>query len=247
MDLVVIPAVDIRGGRCVRLFQGRADVETVFNEDPAAAAIEWERQGAGFLHVVDLDGAFEGRPVNDEAVRKLLSSVSVPVEVGGGIRTLESAAAYLEAGAARVVVGTRALTDGEWLSGLVSSLGDERVVAGLDARSGVVAIEGWTREGDTSVDEALIMLAGAGITRVIHTEVSTDGALGGPDMISLARVIRAAHRSGVKVIASGGVSSSEDVKAVAGIKPRVEGVIIGMALYRGMLTIREAMSAAEVA
>ncbi len=244
MSLLVIPAVDIKGGRCVRLFQGRAEQETVFDEHPLAQALRWEADGADYLHVVDLDGAFEGRPVNAGAVAEILRGVSVPVEVGGGIRSTEAAAACVEAGADRVIVGTRAAADAGWLEELVATLGVDRVVAGLDSRSGVVTVEGWTRDAGLTLEAALERLAGAGVRRVIHTEVSTDGALEGPDLDSIGRVALISEGLGIKVIASGGVSSASDVRALNGIRPRLEGAIIGMALYRGAITIEEAKKAA---
>jgi phosphoribosylformimino-5-aminoimidazole carboxamide ribotide isomerase len=247
MSFIVIPAVDIKDGRCVRLLQGRAEVETVFFEDPSEAARVWESRGAKYLHVVDLDGAFEGRPANEAAVAKLLSAVSIPVEVGGGIRSSEWAERYLEMGASRVVVGTRALTDAAWLAELVRALGPDRVVAGLDARSGIVAVEGWTKEGAATVEDAMEQLDRAGVKRIIHTEVAKDGALAGPDMESLVRVTEAARGPDIRVIASGGVSSAKDISAIAKIGPPVEGVIVGMALYTGAMTLEEANSAAEVA
>jgi phosphoribosylformimino-5-aminoimidazole carboxamide ribotide isomerase len=247
MSFIVIPAVDIKDGRCVRLLQGRAEDETVFYEDPSEAALEWERRGAKYLHVVDLDGAFEGRPANESAIAKLLSAVSIPVEVGGGIRSSEWAERYLERGASRVVVGTRALTDTGWLAELVRALGPDKVVAGLDARSGIVAVEGWTKEGAATIEDAMEQLDRAGVKRIIHTEVATDGALEGPDMESLVRVTEAARGPDIRVIASGGVSSAEDISAIAGIGPPVEGVIVGMALYTGAMTLEEANRAAEVA
>jgi phosphoribosylformimino-5-aminoimidazole carboxamide ribotide isomerase len=238
----VIPAVDIRGGRCVRLRMGLPGEETVFGDDPVEAALRWRRQGARLLHVVDLDGAFAGKPVNGEIILGLITATGMPVEVGGGIRDEKSAFTYLEAGALRVVVGTRALLDPDWVALMAERLGD-RLVVGVDARAGKVATEGWTSESELSTSDAVSALAAAGVRRIIYTDISRDGTMEGPN---LAGVLEVAQASPVPVIASGGVSRLDDIRKLKEMRDiGVEGVIIGMALYRGEVALGEALAAAD--
>lgn len=241
-DFLVIPAVDIRAGRCVRLVQGLAEDETVFAEDPAEVARLWEAGGAPMLHVVDLDGAFEGRPVNYAVITRLIDRVSIPVEIGGGIRTRDDASRYLEAGAARVVTGTRALTDQAWLEELAAALG-ERLVVGLDVKGGMAAIAGWTDSGTLKPVDAVGMMERAGVKRIIYTDVSRDGTLHRPNFEGVEAIASAAS---IPVIASGGVSDLADIRRLSGMGDAgVEGVIVGMALYRKRFTLAEALGAAE--
>lgn len=236
----IIPAVDIREGRCVRLYQGDPEKETVFSDDPAEMARRWESEGADLLHLVDLDGAFQGVPVNFDVVARAIAAVRVPVEVGGGIRDTDSAARYLDAGAARVVVGTRAYADEQWLLAMVELLG-ERLVVGIDARQGRVMAEGWTGEAGMSALNALKRLEADGVRRVIYTDVSRDGTLDGPDFKGLEDLARAA---GIPVVASGGVAGERDVVRLSRLgRLGVEGAIIGMALYRGTVTMQDIIEA----
>lgn len=239
---LVIPAVDIRNGRCVRLVRGVPEEETVFAEDPVEVARNWEDGGAPMLHVVDLDGAFEGRPVNADVVERIIGRVSVPVEIGGGVRTREDALRYLDAGAARVVTGTRALTDQSWLEEQAEALGD-RLVVGLDVKDGLVAVSGWTESGALEPVDAVKMIESAGVKRIIYTDVSRDGTLERPNFDGVESVASAAS---IPVIASGGVSGIEDIRRLAGLRGvGVEGVIVGMALYRRRFTLQEALGAAK--
>jgi len=235
----VIPAVDIRGGRCVRLYQGDYDRETVFSEDPAGMARHWERLGAPRLHVVDLDGARSGRPVNDRVIEELLSTVKIPVQVAGGIRRLEVIGRYLEMGAARVVLGTAAVRD----QPLVSKACDifrEAVVVAVDARRGRVATAGW-REASGETPEGLMRrLAEMGVPRFIFTDISRDGTLRGPNFAAIRRLVRAFQ---TPVIASGGVTTVEHLRRLA--KLGVEGAIVGRALYDGGLELGEALAAVQ--
>lgn len=236
---MVIPAVDIRGGRCVRLLQGRADQETVYFDRPVEAARLWADQGAELIHVVDLDGAFEGRPANFEAVAAIAREVAVPIEVGGGIRSDDTVAAYLDAGVQRVVLGSRALREPEWLHGLCQRL-PGRIVAGIDARGGRVAVEGWA---ETSSVEALAFarkLDAMGPRAIIFTDVATDGAMRGPNLPALQRLLDAVK---TPVVASGGIASLDDVRRVAALP--VEGMIIGKALFAGAFTLQAASEAAQ--
>lgn len=235
----VIPAVDVRAGQCVRLEQGRADRQTVYDADPAAAALRWQEQGARRLHLVDLDGAFSGRPANAAAIRKVLAAVSVPAEVGGGVRDAGAARGYLEAGARWVVVGTRAARDPQSVRELAAEL-PGRLLLGLDCRQGRVQVSGWTESAGSAPEELLALLAGAPFAAAIYTNVARDGMLSGPDFEGLER-LRAA--SPWPLIASGGVSSAEHVRRLAGMG--LAGCIIGQALYRGVLTLPAALAAAE--
>lgn len=242
MSFTVIPAVDIRQGRCVRLYRGSPGAQTVFSHDPVEAALGWEEHGAERLHVVDLDGAFRGRPVNFELICRLSGSLAVPVQVGGGIRTTEDAEAYLEAGVERVIVGTSAFSNPRWLRETAARLG-ERLVVGLDSREGRVTINGWMKDVETTPVEAMRELASAGVRRVVFTSTSRDGTLEGPDIEAIEEVTRS---SGIPLIASGGVGGLEDVARLSRLAPQgVEGVIVGMALYRGVFTLEEAIRTAE--
>jgi phosphoribosylformimino-5-aminoimidazole carboxamide ribotide isomerase len=237
----VIPAVDIRGGRCVRLHQGRLEEETVYFERPAEAAARWADQGAELIHVVDLDGAFAGELVNFEAVAAIRGEVSVPIEVGGGIRTDEAVARYLDLGVQRVVLGTRALREPAWLAGLCERF-PGHIVAGIDARDGRVAVEGWAETSDVEAVAFARRLDPVGLRAIIFTDVATDGTLAGPNLAALERLTAAVD---TPVVASGGVATLEDVERVASLP--VEGMIIGKALFAGAITLPAAMARARAA
>jgi len=235
---IVIPAVDIRGGRCVRLFQGRADKETVYSDQPVEAARRWAEGGAELLHVVDLDGAFEGRPANFDVIGAIAREVPVPVEVGGGIRSDEAVRRYLDAGVERVVLGSRALREPEWLRAVCRRF-PGRIAAGVDAREGRVAVEGWT---ETSSVDALAFarkLDGMGLRAIVFTDVAADGAMRGPNLAALRRLLEAVA---TPVVDSGGIASLDDVRAVDALG--VEGMIIGKALFDGAFTLEAAIAAA---
>ena len=239
-DFLVIPAIDIKSGKCVRLLRGRPEDVTVFSEDPVAVAAAWEEKGAAMLHVVDLDGAFEGTPVNRRTVLQIARAVGIPLQVGGGIRNLEAALHYLDGGVARVVMGTGAFESGV-LDDLTSALG-ERLVVGLDVKDGRVAVCGWTETTGTLPLEALEYLVRAGVKRVVYTDVSKDGTLQGPNLEGIRAL---ALKSQGPLIAAGGVSRLEDIGRLAEMEALgVEGVIVGMALYRGSFTLEEAILAA---
>ncbi|MEW5762147.1 MAG: 1-(5-phosphoribosyl)-5-[(5-phosphoribosylamino)methylideneamino]imidazole-4-carboxamide isomerase [Bacillota bacterium] len=238
----MIPAIDLRGGRCVRLLQGRRDAETVYGNDPVAVARAWEAAGASWLHVVDLDGAFAGRLENREIIRAIAAAVAVPVQVGGGIRDEATAEDLLGLGVARVIVGTAAATDPDLLARLVGRFG-ERVVVGIDCRDGMVAVRGWeAAAGETGI--ALGRRVGAmGVTRVVYTDIARDGTLRGPNVEATAGFCAA---TGLRVIASGGVGSLDDIRALKRLTPLgLEGVIVGKALYEGAFTLQEALAAGE--
>ena len=231
----IIPAVDIRAGRCVRLYQGDFQRETVFGDDPAAMARSWQEAGATRLHVVDLDGAREGRPVNAQAIRRLIEVVSIPVEVGGGLRDRQSIDRYLEAGVDRVVLGTAAVKDPSLLADAVAEHG-ERIVVTIDARVGMVAVEGWQEETPLSAAELMSELAGKGVPRFIYTDALRDGTLQGPDFAAVEAVLA---RVGVPVIYAGGVSSVADLVRLASLG--MEAAIVGQALYTGAVNFEEAL------
>jgi phosphoribosylformimino-5-aminoimidazole carboxamide ribotide isomerase len=233
----VIPAVDIRGGRCVRLYQGDYDRETVFSEDPVAMGRRWEQLGAPRLHVVDLDGARAGQPVNNRVIEELLSAVGIPVQVAGGIRQLDVISRYLEMGADRVVLGTAAVHDQPLVDRACATF-PEAVVVAVDARRGRVATEGW-REASGETPEGLIRhLMELGAPRFIFTDIGRDGTLRGPNFAAIERLVRAFR---TPVIASGGVTTVEHLRRLA--KLGVEGAIVGRALYDGGLELAEALRA----
>lgn len=241
--MLVIPAIDLRGGRCVRLTQGRYDEETVYAEDPVAVAREWVRQGARRLHVVDLDGARAGRPVHTDVVGAIARAVGVAVQVGGGLRTLEDVDAALAAGAERVVLGTRALADAAFLRA-ASLRHPGRVLVSLDVRRGRVAVAGWLQTAPLSLPAALGRLAAVGLEEVIVTDVERDGTLAGVN----AGLVRRAAARGFRVIAAGGVGSLDDIRALRALAPEgLAGVIVGKALYAGRFTLAEALAAAGAA
>ena len=231
----VIPAVDIRGGRCVRLYQGDYDRETVFSEDPVAMARRWEQLGAPRLHVVDLDGARAGQPVNNRVIEELLSAIGVPVQVAGGIRQLDVISRYLEMGADRVILGTAAVHD-QPLVGRACATFPEAVAVAVDARRGRVETEGWREASDETPERLMRHLAELGVARFIFTDISRDGTLRGPNFAAIERLARAFR---TPIIASGGVSTVEHLRRLA--KLGVEGAIVGRALYDGGLKLEEAL------
>jgi phosphoribosylformimino-5-aminoimidazole carboxamide ribotide isomerase len=238
----VIPAIDIRGGRCVRLEQGDYARETVFGEDPEATALHWEQCGARRIHVVDLDGARQGRPINRGVIAAILGAVSVPVQVSGGIRDLEVADGYLKAGADRVAFGTAAVKDQTTIVNAVSRFG-ERVLVGVDARNGVVATEGWLEQSNLGALDLVNQLSELGVARVYYTDIMRDGLLSGPNFAAIHELVEhaAGLASPMAVIASGGVSTVEHLQRLKLIG--VEGAIVGKALYTGVLEIGEALRA----
>ena len=238
--MIVIPAVDLKGGRCVRLLQGRAEAETVFSDDPVAMAERWEAEGAPRLHVVDLDGAFGGGPAQTAIIRAIARAVSIPLEVGGGLRTLEHVQAVLEAGARWAIVGTRAALDPAFLPEVCRRF-EDRIIVGLDASDGRVVVDGWTRVLELEAVTLARDAAAAGADTIIYTDIARDGTQGGPNVWSTEAVARAA---GIPVFASGGVGSLEDIRQLAAI-PGVDGVIVGRALYTGALTLRAALAEAR--
>jgi phosphoribosylformimino-5-aminoimidazole carboxamide ribotide isomerase len=238
----IIPAIDIRDGRCVRLEQGDYKRETVFDDDPFAVARRWQEAGAKRLHVVDLDGAREGRPRNEDAVRTILESVSVPVQVGGGIRDIAAVQQYLDAGADRVIMGTTAVKDQTTLMNAIV-LFRERIVVGVDARGGAVATEGWLEVSTIPATDLVKQLSEMGITRIIYTDIARDGLLAGPNFDAVLDLLEfiSGLPSPVKVIVAGGVSSMDDLRRLSAMG--VEGAIVGKALYTGDIDLAAALAA----
>ncbi|HKA62715.1 MAG TPA: 1-(5-phosphoribosyl)-5-[(5-phosphoribosylamino)methylideneamino]imidazole-4-carboxamide isomerase [Methylomirabilota bacterium] len=233
----IVPAVDLKAGRCVRLLQGRADAETVFSDDPVAMARRWEASGARRLHVVDLDGAFAGGPAQTDLVRAMIRAVSIPVEVGGGLREMAHVEAMLHAGARWAIVGTRAALDPAFLGEVCDRFG-ERLMIGIDASDGRVAVDGWTRVLDLDAMDLARDAAAAGAAGIIYTDIARDGMQGGPNLWSTEAVARAA---GIPVLASGGVGSLEDIRQLATV-PGLAGVIVGRALYSGAVDLAAAVA-----
>lgn len=236
MSFEIVPAVDVKRGRCVRLLQGHAEAETVFADDPVAVARRWEAAGAPRLHVVDLDGAFEGRPVQTGIVREIIRALTIPVQVGGGLRDLMDVEVVLEAGARWAIVGTRAALEPAFL-GEVCARFEDRVIVGVDASDGRVAVDGWRRVLDLDALALCRDAAGAGAAAVVYTDISRDGMEMGPNLWSTAAVARVA---GVPVFASGGVGSLDDIRQL-GMVPGLAGVIVGRALYSGAVDLRRAL------
>ena len=238
--MILFPAIDIRDGKAVRLVQGDYGRETQYDDDPVVAARRWVNGGASWLHVVDLDGARTGEPVNLEHVRRIVAAINVPVQLGGGLRDSKKVEEAFSSGAERVVLGTAAVRDPEMAEAIAAAHGD-RVVASVDARAGKVAAEGWTQESELGATEVIAELSGRGIRRFVYTPVDVDGLMEGPDLDSLGEV---AGSTEGEVIYSGGIGSLDDLGAVAGLGlENVEGVIVGRALYEQRFTIAEAQDA----
>ena len=237
MSFLVIPAIDLKRGRCVRLVQGRAENETVFSEDPVATALQWQAQGAPRLHVVDLDGAWAGAPAQAAIVRAIIGALSIPVQVGGGLRDRASVEQVLEAGARWAVIGTRAALDPTFL-GEICRACDERIIVSVDASDGRVAVDGWTRVLDLDAVALVRDAAAAGAAAILYTDIARDGTQQGPNLWSTEAVAKVA---GIAILASGGVSCLDDLRQLAGI-PGVEGAIVGRALYSGAVDLRRALA-----
>jgi len=235
------PAIDLKDGVCVRLRQGAFSDVKQYSDSPADTARLWESRGGRFLHVVDLDGARTGRPSNLQAIRAIRAAVSIPIEVGGGIRSAEAAKTWLDEGIDRVIVGTRAVTDPEFFERLLDQFGPEKIIAGVDAKDGMVAVSGWEEVSSVSALDLCLKLKSFGTAHVIYTDISRDGMMQGPNVEATRKLTEA---SGLDVIASGGVSCMEDLKALR--NAGIGGVIIGKALYEGTVDLAEAVRLFEV-
>jgi len=233
----VIPAIDLRGGRCVRLFQGDYDRETVFSDDPVATAQRWAEQGAPRLHIVDLDGARDGRQANAEATRAIIDAVELPVQVAGGVRNMATVDSWIEAGADRVVLGTAAVQDPSFAAEACARYGD-RIVVSVDGRDGYFAARGWIEQTDQRIDDLIRQFVGLGVERFVYTDIGVDGTLTAPNYDAIEALLSA---SPAKLIAAGGVAKTEHLIRLAELG--VEGAIVGVALYQGRVKLPEALAA----
>jgi phosphoribosylformimino-5-aminoimidazole carboxamide ribotide isomerase len=234
------PAIDILGGSAVRLVKGDFDAKTVYDEDPLSAARGWSEAGARHLHVVDLDGAKRGEPVNLDHLRRIVDDLDIPVQYGGGLRSGQAVDDALAAGAARVILGTAAFTDPELLRRALATHGPERVLVSVDVRGGRVATAGWTETTEPGTGAVLERLYEAGVRRLVYTNVDRDGMLEGPDVEEVRGVVQS---SGASVIYSGGIGALADLEALAGMgQANLTGVIVGKALYEGRFTIPQALA-----
>lgn len=240
MALTLYPAIDLKDGQCVRLRRGAMEEATVYSPDPAGQARAWQAAGFGWLHVVDLNGAFAGRPVNAEAVRAILAAVSVPVQLGGGIRDLAGIEAWLAAGVRRVILGSAAVKDPDLVRAACRA-NPGRVAVGIDARDGMVATEGWAETTRLPARDLALRVEDAGAAAIIYTDIARDGMLSG---LNLAQTVALAESLSTPVIASGGVGGIDDLRALkqAASGTRIEGVIVGRALYDGRIDPAEALA-----
>jgi phosphoribosylformimino-5-aminoimidazole carboxamide ribotide isomerase len=229
----IIPAVDIKEGRCVRLSQGLADRETVYSDDPVAMACHWDEEGASLVHVVDLDGAFNGQPANANIVKKIIHNSSIDIQVGGGIRNLQAIESYVNAGAYRVILGTIAQEDPKFVADACREF-PGKIMVGIDARDGNVAIKGWVEVSDKKATDLARQLETCGVSGYIFTDISRDGMLQGPNLKSICEFV---DHTSLPVIASGGVSRLKDVEDLLALEPNgIAGIIIGKALYDKNIT-----------
>jgi phosphoribosylformimino-5-aminoimidazole carboxamide ribotide isomerase len=233
----IIPAIDIKDGRCVRLYQGKYDDVTVFDHDPVAVARRWEQLGAQRVHVVDLDGAKAGRPVNAQIVFAIVRAVQVPVQLGGGLRDIGTVESALNLGVERAILGTAAVRDPQLIATLVKRYG-ERLVVGVDARDGMVAAQGWTETSQVAAKDLVQRMADVGVRTIIYTDISRDGTLEGPNIAATAELVQ---HGGPDIIASGGVARTDDLIALA--HTGAAGVIVGKALYTGAIDLPKALGA----
>ena len=240
--MIIFPAIDIRGGKCVRLLKGDFAKETVFSDKPEDMAKKWQAQGAAFLHLVDLDGALKGKSQNLATVEKILAAVDIPVELGGGIRTMENIEEVLKLGVRRVILGSVAVRSPELVREACAKYGD-RIVVGIDAKDGIVAVDGWGVSGNVEATALAKEMKKAGVKTIIYTDISRDGTLAGVNVEATAKLAR---ESGVNIVASGGVKSIDDIKALKPYeKDGIEGVIVGKSIYMGTLDLAEAIAIAS--
>ena len=242
--MIIYPAIDIRGGRCVRLTEGRFDAETVFADDPAEMALKWAGLGAEFLHLVDLDGALAGEGKNVPVIERILQSVSIPVQLGGGIRNLETIEKLLSLGVTRLILGSAAVKNPQLVEEACKKY-PGHIAVGIDAKNGDVAIEGWGKGSGVAATELAKKMAAYGVETIIYTDISRDGMLSGVNVEATAALARSC---GVPIIASGGVASLEDIRRVKAVESDgVQGCIIGKAIYTGAVDLKAALALAKEA
>lgn len=230
------PAIDMKNGQCVRLRQGAFKDITIYSDAPEKVAAHWQEKGASFLHLVDLDGALAGYSVNEEVIRRIADTVSIPIEIGGGIRSKEAVERMLDLGVRRVIIGTKAAEHPEFLRDMVRTFGEEAIVAGVDAKDGMVAVEGWEKVSSLTASDLCLTMKEYGVRHIVYTDISRDGMLSGPNVEATRKLT---EETGLDIIASGGVSCMEDLKCLheAGIR----GAIIGKALYENQIDLAEAV------
>jgi len=240
--MIIIPAIDIKNGKCVRLFQGRMDKETIFSDDPAAMARRWVDEGAQLIHVIDLDGAIEKRPQNLKSIKKIIDSVDVDIQLGGGVRNENIVKILIELGIKRVIIGTEAIKNPKFVKDLCKTL-PGRIVVGIDARDGLVAIEGWVKTTRIKAVDLAQQFEDCGVAAINFTDIHRDGMQTGPNIEETRRLAEAVS---IPVVASGGVSSIEDIKNLMPLEAfGVVGIITGRALYTGSLKLKEAIEISE--
>ena len=234
------PAIDMKGGKCVRLTQGLFQNVKVYSDRPSDMARLWCSQGASFLHLVDLDGALAGRSVNEDAIKDIVKNVSVPTELGGGIRSREAVKNMLSLGISRLIIGTKAVENPEFIRDLIDEFGPEKIVVGVDAKNGMVAVEGWEKVSSLTAEELCMTMKQYGVRHIVYTDISRDGMLTGPNVLATKDLT---EKTGLDIIASGGVSSMEDLHHLA--EAGVQGAIIGKALYEERVDLRQAVDLFE--
>lgn len=238
----ILPAIDLRAGKCVRLVEGKIENETIFSDDPVAVAQSWQQLGAQMLHLVDLDGAFAGRPHNLDVIKEIVRTVKIPVQLGGGIRTMETIAELLEMGIQRVVLGTVAINKPDLVAKACARYGD-RIVVGIDAKDGQVAIEGWEATVGKTTLELAKEMEQVGVKRIVFTDVRRDGTLRGPNVESIRDL---AQNSSMAIVASGGIASLADIKAIKELESLgVDELIVGKALYTGAVSLDDVLAIAK--
>lgn len=231
--MIIFPAIDILNGKCVRLIQGDYQQETVYSDSPVNMALEWERKGAEYLHLVDLDGAKTGQSINKQVIKEIGQSVSIPVQVGGGIRSIETVKEHIENGVSRVIIGTAAISDPDFLQEAVDTY-EDKIAVSIDAKNGYVATDGWTRTSEIKAIDLLLELEQMGVETIVYTDILKDGMLQGPNFAELTTINQA---TSIDVIASGGVTTKEDVQQLQSMD--LYGAIIGKALYDGNLKFED--------
>ena len=239
--MIILPAIDLLDGQVVRLREGKLENKTVYSDDPLGFARRWEEEGGNCLHVVDLDAAFTGEPRNIEMIKRLVRTLNIPVQVGGGIRSLEAAATFIKAGVSRIVIGTGAVDSPIFLENLVNRFGGHKVAVSVDAKDGNVAIRGWTEVTSINVLDFIRMVEKLGVATIIFTDIATDGTLIGPNFAALEKILVSTH---CQVISSGGVANLDHIKQLASM-PGLYGTIIGRALFDGTIDLGEAVALAN--